>query len=291
MTPFLTWNEYLAKAEQRLVEAGVEDARTNVEYILAQTMGLHRLRDIRTVLHERAWREEKRKFNTMLLRRIAREPLQYILGKWEFYGLPIQLNSDVLIPRPETEILVEQVLKETILFRKKVSILDIGTGSGCIALALAFHLPRATVVGVDISGPAIILARDNSKRLRLGNVRFRQRDMFFYRWNFPSQERFNLIVSNPPYVSQQDFELLEPELRLYEPRVALTDNADGLTFYKRIAEVAPSLLLKDGRVLVELGFGMADQVGEIFREHGLEVIQVTKDLAGIARVLTAKLSK
>lgn len=289
----MMWKDYLAHAEQLLADAGVEDARTNVEYLAAHVLGLSERAALRGKLNEEVSQDDADAFNALLLRRINREPLQYILGEWEFYGIPVTLNSSVLIPRPETEILVEQALKEAKHFTGRISVLDIGTGSGCIAIALAKYLPNASVLGIDVSEEAVQLARNNADRVldsRLrgnDNITFRVADIFSDAWM--EGRKFDLIVSNPPYISRADFETLEPELKNFEPRAALTDESDGLTFYKRIAKFAPTLLKKEGKLLIELGYGASSDVEKVILSAGMNVIRIVNDLAGIPRVMIASL--
>ena len=286
----MSLREALGNATQILAAAGVEDARANVEYLAAHAFGLTSRSKLRPVLEKEIPTSIERRFGELVGRRANREPLQYILGEWEFFGLPITISPVALIPRPETEILVEEALTEAGSIVGRISILDIGTGSGAIALALASRLTRATIVGIDISHPALELAEENRKLLALKNVKFQQTDSAWSNLNdWADSGPFDLIVSNPPYVSLAEFNALEPELRLFEPREALTDEANGLTFYERIAAIAPKLLLPNGRLLVELGFGAAHAVSEIVRSQGLEILRVVNDLAGIPRVLVARM--
>jgi release factor glutamine methyltransferase len=282
----MTWREHVEQATEMLAAAGVDDAKTNAEYLAAHALHLQQRSELRSFLSKEVSSDSERLFLELLHRREQREPLQYILGEWEFFSLPLKVNPSVLIPRPETEILVEEALREAAHFEDPISILDIGTGSGAIALALASRLPKAKVLGIDSSAQAIALAEENRKLLRLANVSFDQVDILSNNWTELSGP-FQIIVSNPPYVSREEFDLLEPELRIYEPREALTDESTGLTFYERIAALAPNLLVPNGRLLVELGFGAADAVSEIMRSHHLEVLRVVNDLAGIPRVLVA----
>jgi release factor glutamine methyltransferase len=284
----MTWLEAIGEAAQTLAKAGVDDPRANAEYLAAHAMDLKRKSEIRELFDKEIPSTIAQQFQEFLNRRELREPLQYILGEWEFFGLPLKVNSSVLIPRPETELLVEEALQEAAQIEGAISILDIGTGSGAIALAVASKLPKAQIHGIDSSAEALALAEENRKLLGLSNVRFHQtRNDWSDHSDWSPSRRFDLIVSNPPYVSLEEFEQLEPELRLYEPREALTDESTGFTFYERIASLAPKLLAPNGRLLVELGFGATNAVSEIMHLHRLEVLRVVDDLAGIPRVLAA----
>lgn len=284
----MTWREHIDHAVEILEAAGVEDAKTNAEYLAAHALRLHQRSELRSFLSKDVPFNSEQVFLDFLHRRELREPLQYILGGWEFFGLPLKVTSSVLIPRPETELLVEEALREATQFEDTISILDIGTGSGAIALAVASKLPKAQILGIDSSAEALALAEENRKLLGLSNVRFHQaRNDWSDRYDWTDSRKFDLIVSNPPYVSLEEFEQLEPELRLYEPREALTDESTGFSFYERIASLAPKLLAPNGRLLVELGFGATNAVSEIMHLHRLEVLRVVDDLAGIPRVLAA----
>ena len=282
----MTWEQLIAYAAARLDNAGVDDARINAEYLATHALGLSEKSQLRWQLSKKIRYDHAVAFAECMFLREHREPLQYILGEWEFYGLPVKVNRGVLIPRPETEILVEEALKEAILFGDELRILDIGTGSGAIALALASRLPRADVVGIDIRNDSVDLARQNAQDLNLANVRFRIADVMSGMWPRPHTSTFDLIVSNPPYVTLDDFATLDPELRLYEPRVALTDESDGLRFYRRIAEIMPRLLAKpSGRLLLEIGYGQASPVSQIIVDAKLQVLRIVDDLSGIPRVI------
>ncbi len=213
------------------------------------------------------------KFLQFVQRRAGGEPIAYVLGEREFYGLPLSVNPAVLIPRPETELLVERALA-----RKPTSVLDLGTGSGAIALAIKHHLPQARVVGVEASMQALAVAARNAVKLGL-DVELRHG-----LWFAPvAGERFDLLVSNPPYVAKGDPHLAQGDLR-FEPHSALVSGADGLDALRDIARGAPAHLNPEGWLLVEHGFGQEQAVRALLQQAGFEGISTWPDLAGIARV-------
>jgi release factor glutamine methyltransferase len=283
----MTWKESLAQAEQTLIAAGVDDARTNIEYLAVHAMSLTHRSELRSKLDKEISSAQAKIFDELIHRRANREPLQYILGEWEFFGLPMKVGPNALIPRPETEILVEQALREAVHLPKKISVLDIGTGTGCIALAIAKQLPNASILGIDVSAGAIKLAKENARMLGISNASYQVSDIFTDEWLSTISKTFDMIVSNPPYISRSDFEQLEPELNRFEPRSALTDESNGLSFYERIGQLAPILLTEHGKLLMEIGFGARESVEQIMRNSGLEVLRSVSDLAGIPRVIVA----
>jgi release factor glutamine methyltransferase len=219
---------------------------------------------------------EKNRFLEMAARRAAGEPIAYILGHKEFYGLELTVNSAVLIPRPETELLVDLALD-----RNPASVLDVGTGSGAIALAIKRHRPDARVVATDASAAALEVARRNAARFNL------EVDLRHGRWFEPvAGERFEAIISNPPYVVVGD-----PHLAAlpYEPRLALLGGADGLDGFRVLAREAPAHLLPGGWLLVEHGEGQHEAVRGLLEAAGLETAASWPDLAGIPRVSGGKL--
>ena len=223
------------------------------------------------VLEERA----QERFSEFLLKRKSGEPVAYIVGRKEFYGLDLAVNPAVLIPRPETELLVELALQQP--FR---CVVDLGTGSGAIALALKKHRPEARVVAVEASAAALVVAQRNAVRLNL-EVDFRHG-----RWFDPlAGERFDLVVGNPPYVAEGDPHL--PDLR-FEPHSALVSGPDGLDAIRQIVREAPEYLAPGGRLLLEHGIGQDAAVRELLRASGLEEISTWPDLAGIPRVTGGK---
>ncbi|CAN1488312.1 HemK Methylase of polypeptide chain release factors [Methylophilaceae bacterium] len=221
-------------------------------------------------------------FEALLNRRSAGEPIAYIMGRREFYGLDLLVTPDTLIPRADTETLVEAALAK-ILDHSNQSILDLGTGTGAIALAVAKHRPKANVVAVDASPAALEVAKNNAASLAITNVRFILSDWYAGLAN----QRFDLIVSNPPYIVQNDIHLTQGDVR-FEPISALTSGADGLDDIRHIVEYCLIYLKPQGWLMIEHGYNQADLVADLMAEVGLVSIETLKDLAGNNRVTMAK---
>lgn len=218
-------------------------------------------------------------------RRLDREPVARILGRKEFWGLDLSIGADTLVPRPETETLVEAVLAAVDRDggrARSLRIADLGTGSGAILLALLAELRNAVGIGTDISAGALACARNNARRLGLGRAAFVACDL-----SAAFSGGFDIIVSNPPYIASGDIAGLAPEVRRYDPRRALDGGADGLAFYRAIAAAAPGLLADGGVLAVELGAGQADAVAALFAAAGLVLGPPRPDLNGVPRVLVA----
>lgn len=221
-------------------------------------------------------------FEGLLQRRLKGEPIAYILGQREFYGLDLKLTEDVLIPRPDTETLVEAALLR-IPSDRPCSVLDLGTGSGAIAIAIALHRPLASVTAVDRSGTALAVARSNAERLGTGNLRLLQSNWF----SALGGQIFDVIVSNPPYIAAADPHLRQGDLR-FEPPDALASGADGLDDIRIIVAQAPTHLGQGGWLLLEHGYDQAEQVAGLLKQAGLREIGHAADLAGIQRVTLGK---
>jgi release factor glutamine methyltransferase len=264
-----------------LARRGFDEARLHVELMLAHVLGLRRL-DLYLQFDRPLTADERGRFRVLFERRLKHEPLQYILGQTEFMGLALSVNRSVLVPRPETELLVECALE--VLKEHPAEVLDIGTGSGNIAVALGKLAPGSTIVSMDVSGDALKVAADNVARHGLSSVTLESGDVF---GDFLPGRTFDLIVSNPPYVSKEEFDTLEPEVREYEPPFAVTDDADGLKVITRIANIAPQRLRPGGVLLMELGFGQAERVRELLVGIGLVDVELFLDFARIPRVIQA----
>lgn len=280
----LTVLEAITKSTEYLQSKGIESARLNAEMMLAHILNCKRLNLY--LLFDRPLSEgEISVYREFLKRRSMNEPLQYILGTVEFYGLEFLVDKSVLIPRPETEILVETVI-ESCKNRNNVSVLDVGTGSGNIAISIAKHIPYAEITAIDSSTEAIRLAKENEIKNDLKDtIMFRVIDIFDLNSEFQLKE-YDAIVSNPPYIPEHEFETLAPELRVYEPKSALTDYADGYNFYRKIISCTDSLLKTGGQVFFELGAGQSEKVKQMLLDKNFSELKIRTDYLNIERVIS-----
>ena len=221
-------------------------------------------------------------FESLVARRAAGEPIAYLLGEREFYGRNFRCTPAALIPRPETELLVEIALTR-IAPNEPMCVLDIGTGTGCIAITLALERPSAHVTAIDVSPDALALARENAQRLGATNIEFIQSDWFAA---LSDTAQFDLIVSNPPYIVPGDAHLTQGDLR-FEPAIALADAVDGLESYRKLTQGAGKHLRNGGWLIVEHGYDQGESVPALFRDAGFAQVEMLRDLAGLARVTTA----
>ena len=295
----MIWQEAIKNAALRFEQTEIPDARTNAEHLALYILGFWNKSELQKYQSITLSQEQQIKFEEAVTRRIDHEPLQHIIGETEFFGLRFFTSSAALIPRSDTEILVEEVLKDVNrrlsivdshqTFRKNpLYILDIGTGSGAIAIALGSKLPDAIITGIDISPYAIALANKNKERMKIENVSFEIGDIFDEEISKKFSLSLDLLVSNPPYISIEEFETLDKEVRDFDPRIALTDEGDGLRFYRRIAELAPKVLKPEGKIFVEIGYNAIKHVEKIFSDAGLIVVRKVKDLQGIERVIVVQ---
>jgi release factor glutamine methyltransferase len=222
-----------------------------------------------------------------LARIVMGEPLSRVLGWREFWGLRFALSADTLDPRPESETLVEAVLRRMPDRNAPLSFLDLGTGTGCLLLALLSELPTAVGIGVDVAVGAVMTARENAALLGLADrARF-----FVGDWSSALSGRFTVIVANPPYIARVELAGLPPEVRLYDPRRAVDGGEEGLAAYRRIAEDLPALLSSGGIFAVEIGTGQASVAAAILQAEGLLIDGIERDLAGIERCIVARLDE
>jgi release factor glutamine methyltransferase len=284
LSPPATVADVLAAASTRLARAGIDTARLDAEVLLAHALGRSRTR-LLAALRDALPDGVVEVFEPLLARRIRREPVAYITGLQEFWSLDFVVSPDVLIPRPETELMVEiaaRWLRERSTARTRVA--DIGTGSGCIAVALAHEVPGAEVWASDLLPAALAVARINAARLGVADrIRFVAGDLLA---PLTDAAPFDLICSNPPYVATADAGALQPELS-YEPATALFADDEGLAVIRRLLVNAPALLARAGALLIEIGCGQADAVRALAADAGFGRVEISADCAGIPRVLVA----
>lgn len=227
------------------------------------------------------------KFLKYIAKRSSGYPLQYILNEKEFMGLNFYIEEGVLVPRPDTECLVEYVIDyiERIYKDKKIKVLDMGIGSGAISLSIAKYCPNAFVYGVDIDEIPIRIANINKNRFNLTNVEFLNGNMFEPIENLNFEKGFHILASNPPYIPTKDIENLQDEVKTYEPNLALDGGEDGLKFYREITQIAPKYLMDNGLLIYEIGYDQGKAVKEILKENGFESIEILKDIQGFDRVV------
>ena len=279
MTQLETWTtlKVLTWTKDFLAGKGIDNARLEAEWLLCAATGLDRV-GLYLNFEKPLSDEELADYRSMVARRGRREPLQHILGSQEFCGLEFEVTPDVLIPRHDTETLVLEALKR---LPGAATVLDIGTGSGCIAVSLAQQLPLSAVTAIDLSKEALTVARRNAERHGVA-IEFLQGSLCE-----PVRGRcFDLIVSNPPYIPSRDIDVLEPEVRDFDPRVALDGGLDGLDIYKVLIPAALHCLKPGGWLLVEIGTGQELDVKQLFRETGAFGDTISAcDPGGIVRVV------
>ncbi len=277
----------MAHGVRLLTDAGIETAAQEAVWILESVLSL---RPLELRLHpERSLPPVDRdRILALLERRSAREPLQYLLGTQEFFGRSFHVTSAVLIPRPETELLIHEVLRRAPVGRTCL-IADIGTGSGCLAVTLALQLPQCGILAVDRSSDALAVAKQNAVRHGVSDrIRWFQGDLFDPFHGLDLEGRVSVVVANPPYIPDGELDRLQPEVRRYEPRLALAGGPDGVDVHRNITVQARNYLEAGGILVMEVGIGQADLVvEELARAGGYSPGCVTKDEAGIGRMVTA----
>ena len=294
----MTVLEIIQRSTEFLQQKGVESPRLQIEWMLAHVLQMPRLKLY--LNFDRALVEpELNRLRDMVRRRAAREPLQHILGTTSFCGLEMKCSRAALIPRPETEILAEHGWKflnvlpvcnrqgaDGQLQTGRTLALDLGTGTGCIAIALAAHAPLTAVHAVDVSADALALAQENAVANKAAErIAFHLGDGFNV---LPAGLKFDLIASNPPYIAAAEITTLQPEVRDFDPRIALDGGADGLDFYRRIAREAGAWLQPGGRLMVEFGGGQAGDVEKIFSDEKWIVVEIVADYSPQPRILIAR---
>lgn len=269
-------------AESDFKARGIETARLDAELVLSMVLGIERLRIL--VEPERPLSQgELAKVRELIKRRRAHEPIAYLRGEREFYGRPFLVTPDVLIPRPDTEALVEVALARTTQRDAYGRALDLCTGSGCVAVTFAKERPSWRVTGVDVSPAALAIARANGHALGVvWNLRWLAGDLY----DVVADERFELVTANPPYIPDAEVETLAPDVRAFEPRLALAGGTDGLDLTRRVVDLAPLHLTPAGVLAVEIMAGTSDAVRALFDARGFRDVRLARDYAGRDRVVS-----
>ena len=269
----MTLNELNEKITSILIEAEIKEAEIESYYIIEAVLNISRAMYF---LKKNDVVSEDDIVKCMEIAEARKEhiPLQYLLGKQEFMGLEFAVTSHVLIPRQDTELLVEAVLK---MLKPGMKVLDMCTGSGCIAISIAKLSKEVEVTAVDVSKEALAVARKNGEENQVA-VRWIESDLFEQ-----VADTYDVIISNPPYIKSEVIETLMPEVRDHEPRLALDGTADGLYFYRKIAKEAGAHLVKGGRLCLEIGYDQGEEVTELLRENGFLEVTIAKDLCGLDR--------
>jgi release factor glutamine methyltransferase len=285
--PSATIAETLKRASQYLREASVPNDLLDAQTLLAEALGRDRTYLIIN-FNKPLSHEERIKYQTLIERRASGEPLQYITGHQEFFGLEFEVTHDVLIPRPETEIIIEVTIGITQQADlKRPLIVDAGTGSGCLAVTLAREIEGLRAIATDISTAALQVAKRNAARHgMISRIDFIAADLFDAFAEIPFAD---IIISNPPYVSRQELPTLQREVRDWEPRVALTDFDDGLTFYRRLLKDAPARLKPGGHLICEMGYTQSDAITAMIDPAFWSEPRILKDLQGIPRTIVSQI--
>ncbi len=276
MSELWTIRRVLEWTKGYLADKGIENARLETEWLLAESLGLDRI-GLYVNFDKPLTDDELAAVHSLVGRRAKREPLQYLLGSQEFAGLEFNVSPAVLIPRHDTEVLLAEALR---VAPTATTVLDVGTGSGCLAIALARQLPQAQVTSVDLSPTALDVARQNAERHGV-IVELCQGSLL----EPVVGRKFDLIVSNPPYIPTADLATLQPEVRDFEPLLALDGGPDGLDCYRALVPTAAGQLTAHGWLVVEIGIGQGLVVQELFALAGFSAIFTAKDPAGIVRVV------
>jgi release factor glutamine methyltransferase len=276
--------EVIQRTAEFLASRNIEAPRLQIELMLAHVLGLPRLKlylNFERLLTE----AELARLREMVKRRAAHEPLQHILGTTSFCGLEIACSRDALVPRPETELLAERAWM-SLKNLESPTALEIGTCTGCIAIAIAAHAPNASLEAVDVSPSSLALARENAARNQVtGRITFHEGDAFTA---LPEGRAFDLIVSNPPYIPSAEIATLQPEVRDFDPRLALDGGVDGLDFYRRFASEAGAFLKSGGQLMLEFGDGQADALKNLFTNQNWIVDEIVPDYSARPRILIAR---
>lgn len=293
----MKYGELLKQAENRLIKAGIEEAETDARILFEDVFGIDRSRYLfqksEEISEDEQGKQRLQIFLKYIEQRCSRKPVQYITGKWNFMGMEVHVNENVLIPRFDTECLVEKAADVIPLLRNQreenyLNILDMCTGSGCIAISLKKlyddNRNLLSVTAVDLSEKALEMATQNSKYQNV-EIEFIQSDLFEH---IDKERKFDIIVSNPPYIKTEEITSLMPEVRSFEPMMALDGDLDGLKFYRKIIDESKNYIQTGGFILFEIGCEQGMDVRNLLEQAGYEDIEIIRDLAGLDRVVAAR---
>ena len=285
----MTLAQAVQQAAQTLAGQGISNTRLDAELILSYVLDRNRAWLI-THFQDALGEDEQKVFEGLVLRRAQHEPLQHILGRQEFWGLDFKVTPDVLIPRPETEQIIESALGIARQTNSRITLLDLCTGSGCIAVSLAHELASSRIIATDASPEALTVAQENAARHKVTDrVTFLQGDLFAPLEMLDIREQIDIIVTNPPYIPSGDLSTLQPEVRDYEPEMALIAGPEGTEIGTAIIRQAPAFLKQGGTLIMEMGIGQANELSVVVNKTGAyNALEVLKDLAGIERVIVAR---
>ena len=278
----MTLKELYLIGRDKIKAAGIDNPALETSLLISKVFGVDKI-DIYTQPEIEIDGESLKEFQEIIDRRLGREPIGYILGETEFYSRKFFVGSEVLIPRPETEKLVEESLN-IIGNMSSPFVIDVGTGSGCVAITIGSERSDSMLVASDISFDAILVARENAKRLNVQNIAFVHSDFL----NFVKERSFDIVVSNPPYISETELCGLEPDVRDFEPLVALRGGEDGLDCIRRVAGGAVSVLKNGGWCIMEIGGQQNKEAMGLLRSFGYRDISFSEDLSGIKRVIKGR---
>ena len=285
----MKYAELVKQGQIKLFKAGINNADFDAWVLVEKICGISRT-EYFVKMHDEVSEDIVTSYFEAIDKRITHYPLQYIVGEWEFMGMPFKVNENVLIPRQDTEILVEKALEiigsEFEKIKGKISVMDMCTGSGCIGISVAKKCQNTSVTCVDISKAALEVAKENGKLNGVKNILFIESDLFEN-----VNGKFNVIISNPPYITSAEIKKLMPEVKDFEPHLALDGDSDGLKFYKLIINQSKEYLNENGYILFEIGCDQGEQVKKLLFEKGYTDIEVLKDLGGNDRVVIGKRRK
>lgn len=286
--------DILKMSTDYLEKKGIDNPRLNAELLLGHVLNMNRVQ-LYLNFEKPLATSELDQFRQFLKRRVSNEPIQYILGETEFYSLKLKVNKYTLIPRPETEILVDKIIEicnKTFSQQDKIIVLDIGSGSGNIGISLAKNVQNAYILGVDIGVETIKTASENAQSHCVEDrIRFKAADVFDDNFFIKLTNKIDIVISNPPYILQEEFDTLPIEVKNFEPYIALNGGKDGLTFYRRLFQISKNILKTDGIIGFEISYNRGEKIKQLAENYSFTNVEIVKDLNGFERVIIGRKAK